>query len=58
MSLKKTVYIPLTKDKKIGVTHHPEGLGKLKVNENGVECGVPLKDINNKPLKDWRIDKK
>jgi len=53
-----TGYFPLTSDGKIGVTHHKEGLGKLKYNEGGVEYGVPLIDIINKPLKDWRIDKK
>ena len=53
-----TGYFPLTPDGKIGVTHHKKGLGKLKYNENGVEYGVPLIDIVNKSLKDWRIDKK
>ena len=55
---RNTAYIPLTSDGKIGVTHHEKGLGKLKYNEGGVEYGVPLIDIANKPLKDWRIDKK
>lgn len=53
-----TGYFPLTPDGQIGVTHHKEGLGKLKYNEGGVEYGVPLTDIINKPLNDWRIDKK
>lgn len=55
---RNTAYIPLTYDGKIGVTHHDKGLGKLKYNEGGVEYGVPLIDIINKPLKYWRIDKK
>lgn len=53
-----TAYFPLTADKTIGVTHHKKGLGKLKYNEAGFEYGVPLVDILDKPMKDWRIDKK
>lgn len=44
----------------MGVTHHPSGLGKLKIydKETDKEYGVSLRDILNKPLKDWGIDKK
>ena len=47
-------------DKGIGISHHATGLGKLKVydKETGKEYGVPITDIMNKSLKDWRIDKK
>ncbi|MEA3378244.1 MAG: hypothetical protein U9Q69_01255 [Nanoarchaeota archaeon] len=55
---KKTVYYPLTSDGKIGITHHSNGLGKLKYNDQGREYGVPITDINNKPINNWRIDKK
>ena len=53
-----TAYFPLTSDGSIGVTHHKKGLGKLKYNEDGIEYGVPISDIIEKYLKDWRIDKK
>jgi len=60
--IKKTEYLPLFDDGKfiVGETHHSKGLGKLKVydQEKGIEYGVPIEDIINKPLKDWRIDKK
>jgi len=55
---RNTAYFPLTPEGDIGVTHHKKGLGKLKYNEGGVEYGIPLCDIMDKPLKDWRIDKK
>ena len=59
---KKTEYFPLsdTESQKIGVTHHPEGLGKLKVydKDTDTEYGVPITDILNKALNNWKIDKK
>jgi len=57
---KSTAYIKLLEDSSqtIGVSHHPNGMGKLKLNDNGIEYGVPLTDIVNKNLSDWRIDKK
>ncbi len=55
---KNTAYYPLTENGQVGITHHPEGLGKLKYNEEGTEYGVPLIDILDKPLEKWRIDKK
>jgi len=57
---KNTAYFPLLKDanQTIGVTHHSNGLGKLKILDGGIEYGTPLIDILNKSLKDWRIDKK
>ena len=44
----------------VGVTHHEDGLGKLKYydKESSEEYSVPLIDILNKYLKDWRIEKK
>ena len=56
----QTEYFKLSEDQNqtIGVTHHSTGLGKLKVVENGTEYGVPLTDIMNEPLSEWRIDKK
>ena len=44
---------------KFGVSHHPTGLGKLKVYDNstGTEYGVPIGDLM-KPMSEWRIDKK
>ena len=56
--IKYTEYTPLTEDKSIGITHHKNGLGKLKYVGEGIEYGVPVVDLNEKPLKDWRIDKK
>lgn len=58
--IKETEYLKLHEDSNqtIGITHHREGLGKLKVSEGGTEFGVPITDIINKPLSDWRIDKK
>jgi len=43
----------------IGITHHPIGLGKLKIVDHSskIEYGVPIIDLT-KPLKNWRIDKK
>jgi hypothetical protein len=57
---KSTAYFKMLEDSNqtIGVTHHQEGLGKLKVNDGGIEYGVPIIDIINKPLSQWRIDKK
>ncbi|MBU1129137.1 MAG: hypothetical protein KJ949_00735 [Nanoarchaeota archaeon] len=61
-SAKNTEYFNLlnTSSQTIGVTHHPVGLGKLKIfdNELEIEYGVPIIDILNKPLRNWRIDKK
>ena len=56
---KNTEYFQLLKDSNqtIGITHHPTGLGKLKVSDNGVEYGVPITDINSLPLSKWRVDK-
>ena len=57
---KQTEYVKLHQDSNqtIGVSHHKEGLGKLKVVDKGNEYGVPLTDIEKKPLSEWRIDKK
>lgn len=57
---KSTAYIKMLEDSNqtIGVSHHPNGLGKLKVVDNGTEYGVPIIDVINKPLSAWRIDKK
>jgi hypothetical protein len=58
--IKDTEYLKLHQDPNltIGITHHKDGLGKLKINFQGKEYGVPITDINNKPLSEWRIDKK
>jgi len=62
VSDKKTAYTPLLKDtnQTFGVSHHSTGLGKLKIfdNKSQKEFGIPITDILNKPLKDWKIDKK
>ncbi|MEN8123124.1 MAG: hypothetical protein ABFS35_22490 [Bacteroidota bacterium] len=57
---KNTEYSKLHKDanQTIGISHHSTGLGKLKVVDNGTEYGVPVSDIINRPLSEWRIDKK
>ncbi|MBU4000573.1 hypothetical protein KKG29_05405 [Patescibacteria group bacterium] len=59
---KNTEYfkLPSSEGHKLGVTHHSTGLGKLKVfdEKENKEYGVPIIDILNKPLKDWRIKKK
>jgi len=49
-----------TSSQTIGLTHHPVGLGKLKIfdHESKTEYGVSITDILNKQLKDWKIDKK
>ena len=54
-----TQYAPLSTDanQTIGVTHHPTGLGKLKVTDDGKEYCVPITDILNEPLSRWRIEK-
>ncbi len=58
---KSTEYFKLLEDSNetIGVSHHSAGLGKMKVFDKNseVEYGVPISDIMNKPLKDWRIDR-
>ena len=56
---KNTEYFQLLKDSNqtIGITHHPTGLGKLKVSDKGGEYGVPITDVNSLPLSEWRIDK-
>ena len=60
--IKNTEYLRLFDDGNliVGETHHSKGLGKLKVynRENDTEYGVPIEDIINKHLKDWRINKK
>ena len=58
--IKETEYTKLFQDSNqtVGVSHHPIGLGKLKVIDNGTEYGVPIIDIMNKHLSNWRIDKK
>ena len=59
-SAKATEYTQLSSDasQTIGITHHSTGLGKLKITDDGSEFGVPITDILNKPLSEWRIDKK
>ncbi len=54
---KNTAYFPLTFDKQMGITHHSSGLGKLKYTQDGIEYGVPISDIIDKPLEKWRIDR-
>ena len=58
--IKETEYTQLFQDSNqtIGITHHKIGLGKLKVADNGIEYGVPIIDIHEKSLSDWRIEKK
>lgn len=58
--IKETEYTELLSDSNqtIGITHHPIGIGKLKIVDNCTEYGVPVIDIINKPLSDWRIDVK
>jgi hypothetical protein len=55
-----TGYFKLLQDSNqtIGVTHHKTGMGKLKVNDGGVEYGIPLMDITSKPLSKWRIERR
>lgn len=44
----------------IGISHHPAGLGKLKVfdKSQGIEYGVPVQDIMSRNLSEWRIEKR
>lgn len=55
---KKTIYLPLDKDDNydIGITHHENGLGKLKIydREQDTSFNVPIGDLNL-PLGSWRI---
>ena len=57
---KSTAYFKLLEDSQqtIGITHHAEGLGKLKIVDKGVEYAVPIIDIHEKSLSAWRIEKK
>jgi DNA-directed RNA polymerase subunit E'/Rpb7 len=59
---KTTEYLKLSSDRyqTIGITHHETGLGKLKMfdKKRETEFAVTIYDILNKPLKDWKIDKK
>ena len=56
-----TAYAELGSDDRynIGITHHDNGSGKLKVydKEEEKEYGIPICDIV-RPLKDWRIDER
>lgn len=58
---KYTEYFNLLDDNSqtIGLSHHPTGLGKLKIfdKEEKKEYGIPIYDILFKSLKDWSIDK-
>ncbi len=60
--IKNAEYIKLssTPQQTIGVSHHKTGLGKLKVldKESNTEYGVSISDILNKPLSEWKIEKK
>ena len=60
--IKNTEYLKLFEDEQlvVGETHHSKGLGKLKLFDKGTEkeFSVPLIDINDKPLWDWRINRK
>ena len=60
ISKSNTEYVKLLQDSNqtVGISHHPTGLGKLKIVDGGTEYGVPVTDIINRPLSDWRIDKK
>jgi hypothetical protein len=59
---KKTEYFNLLDDSNqtIGITHHPVGLGKLKVYDRreDKEYGIPIIDIIDKNLRDWNFDLK
>ena len=56
---KSTAYIKMLEDsdQTIGISHHPNGLGKLKIKDGGIEYGIPVGDIKDKPLSGWRIEK-
>jgi len=59
---KNTEYSELldSSSERIGITHHPNGLGKLKVfdKSQNIEYGVPISDILSRGLSEWRIEKK
>ena len=59
---KKTEYFKLFNNKSYtaGISHHPKGLGKLKIYDKAKkrQYGVPLINIHNKPMKKWRFDLK
>ena len=59
---KPTEYFKLQEDSNqtVGISHHATGLGKLKIADRSTnaEYGIPVADINSKPLSEWRIDKK